>query len=294
MKPIPVPQEPLHVADLVRRLLLQRTARLVRIAARAREGHDREAVHDLRVAIRRLESALDVWQDALTARPLRRARRMLQRLRRWAGDTREHEVHSAEIRRALTAAPAEFHAALAEVAQDLEALRAHRLAQLAERLKPARLQRLQRRLRRALRPLAQPCDPNELQRQARTRVELRRRRALGALLEAHPSEAEQTLHDARLRVKRWRYSEEALAAATREDIAGEALLQRLQQSLGEIQDLDTLREWAQSWSERAVRKRSSEQAAALAWLITRSEAARLAALERFRSQSLPAARSASA
>ncbi len=287
-------QGPRTMVDDVRRLLLQRTARLMRIAARAREGNDREAVHDLRVVIRRLEASLGVWQDALAATPLRRARRGLRRLRRWAGETREHEVHGAEIRRALPAAPPELRPALMQVSEDLERSLAHQQDQLAARLGPARLERLQRRIRRALRPLSEASDPLELQRHARMRVERRRQQALTALLEAHPSEVEHTLHDARLRVKRWRYSEEALAAATREGIAGEELLQRLQQSLGEIQDLDTLREWALARSERCVRKGRPEQAAALAWLITRSEAARLAALAHFRSQALPAGESASA
>ena len=282
------------MADEVRRLLLQRAARLVRIAARAREGDDREAVHDLRVAIRRLESALGVWQDALAAKPLSRAGRTLRRLRRWAGGTRELEVHGAELRRAVAAAPAGLRSALTQVAEDLEQELDRRRVRLVARLKPARLQRMQRRVRRAIRPLAPACDLLELQRQAGMRVEDRRRRALAALLEARSSTSEQTLHDARLQVKRWRYSEEALAAATHEGLAGEEALQRLQQFLGEVQDLDTLREWALAWRQRYADQGRQEHVAALEWLLTRSGSARLAALERFRSQSLPAGDFASA
>lgn len=294
MRPARTPDEPLTLADEVRRLLLRRATRVARIADRLREGKDREAVHDLRVALRRLEAALRAWQDALAQRPLRRAWRMLRQMRRWAGKTREHEVHGAEVRRAMTAAPTELHKALGQVAEDLEAAKALAQTELSSRLKPTRLEKLRRRIRRALRPLVEPRDAFELQRQARDRVERQRRRALAALLDAHPSDAESTLHDARLRVKRWRYSEEALAATTHEGIAGEEVLRRLQQLLGEIQDLGTLREWALAHSRRYARKEQPEKAEALDWLVTRAESARLATLERFRSEALPAGDSAPA
>ena len=267
---------------------------MARITDRLREGKDREAVHDLRVALRRLEAALEAWQDALARKPLRRAWRMLRQMRRWAGETRAHEVHAAEVRRAIAAAPTQLHQALGQVVDDLESEKALAQIQLSSRLKPARLEKLRRRVRRALRPLAEPHDPFALQRHARDRVEQQRRRALAALLDAHPSDAAGALHDARLRVKHWRYCEEALAATTHEGIAGEEVLRRLQQLLGEIQDLDTLRDWALAQSRRYARKEQLEESEALDWLLTRAESARLVALERFRSEALPAGGSASA
>ncbi len=294
MKPAHTPAEPLNPADEVRRLLARRATRVVRIADRLRGGRDREAVHDLRVALRRLEAALKAWQDALAPKPLRRAGRMLRQMRRWAGKTRAHEVHAAEVRRAMAAAPTPLQPALGQVAADLEAAQVLALGQLASRLKPARLEKLQRRIRRALRPLAEPAEAFELQRQARDRVEQQRRRALAALLRAHPSDAESTLHDARLRVKRWRYCEEALAATTHEGVAGEEVLRRLQQLLGEIQDLDTLRTWGLEQRRRYTAKEQLEEVEALDWLVTRVESARLVALERFRSVDLPAGDSAPA
>jgi CHAD domain-containing protein len=60
---------------------------------------DAEAIHDLRVAARRLTAGLRLWRPALAGRPARRALRLLRRARRRFGPLREIEVHTTELAR---------------------------------------------------------------------------------------------------------------------------------------------------------------------------------------------------
>lgn len=285
---MPSPEQPEPFAHELRTLLIRRANRLVRTAAHVREGTDAEAVHDVRVAIRRLEAALYVWQDLLAAKALRRARRTLRALRRKAGVTRELEVHAAAICTYRDSAPPELHESLNQIANTLATQAERERARLHARVAPWRVERLARRLRRALQPLAEPPQTGHAPLlQARTRVEQRRRKALTALLATQGQGSDERLHVARLWVKRWRYAEEALAAATGHDLAGEELLRALQSVLGEIQDRATLRDRVLTLSGATKRHDAEELAPALAWLVTRTESERLDAMERFRSQGLP-------
>lgn len=278
------------MARELRAALLQLAARFMRTASRVREGQDPEAVHDLRVAVRRLEAALFIWQGMLQAKPLRRTVRSLRALRRKAGETRESELHAMLIRTHLESAPAEVREELERVALMLDERRSSHEAKLRTRVAPWRIERITRRMRRALRPLAKAFDAGqEPHGEALARVELRRRKALEALLEAYPSESDAALHNARLSVKRWRYAEEALNAGGGE-IAGEKTLRRLQQVLGEIQDRATLRDRALELLTDQAGSGDTSTTTALEWLITRLESERLDAVERFRSQPLPVER----
>ena len=71
------PGEPLRTA--ARRVVAARAGDLAGIVPGAVGASDPEALHDVRVAVRRLTSALDVFADGLEEEPRRRARRMLRR-----------------------------------------------------------------------------------------------------------------------------------------------------------------------------------------------------------------------
>lgn len=261
--------------------------RVKRAAGRLTDPEDAEAVHDLRVAIRRLEASLYVWQDVLANKPLARTRKALRGLRRRAGAAREPEVHAAAVRHAMESAPVGLQESLTAIAIELTGIRDRKHAKLRARVMPWRMERLGRRLRRSLRPLTQPLGSTEAERLARARVEQRRRKALTALLDTRPEASDHALHDARLWVKRWRYAEESLATALGAEMAGRTLLQNLQQVLGEVQDLASLRDRTLALAAAQAGQGRPQHAAALAWLVTRAETERLAAVERFRSQPLP-------
>jgi CHAD domain-containing protein len=72
--------------------------------ARLRLGHaeDPEALHDFRVALRRLRSALRAWRPHLAGAVSKRSRRRLRALARATGRSRDLEVHLAWVRARAT------------------------------------------------------------------------------------------------------------------------------------------------------------------------------------------------
>lgn len=68
-------------------------------------GDDTRAVHDMRVGIRRLRSALTSFEKTFRRKPLRALARSIRRLGRKLGDVRDADVHLATLRGALGGAP---------------------------------------------------------------------------------------------------------------------------------------------------------------------------------------------
>jgi len=85
--------------------LSARTDALVAAAQRTRDRTGGDAVHDLRVASRRLSEALALWRELLAPEGARRARRSLRRLRRAVGPVRELEVNLDQLAASSEEAP---------------------------------------------------------------------------------------------------------------------------------------------------------------------------------------------
>ena len=66
---------------------------------------DADAVHDLRVSIRRLAQGLTVFEDELPTRRARRVRKQVSALRRLAGEGRDLDIAIAETTRRRWNAP---------------------------------------------------------------------------------------------------------------------------------------------------------------------------------------------
>lgn len=228
-------------AELLLAVVERQSAALRRHEAAARDGSDEEAVHDMRVACRRLRAALRVFRSALPARRTARVRRGLRRLGRSLGRVRDLEVQRSAL------------AALAEEAderQDRAALEHVALALDAD------LERARRRLRRRL-------DKLDVERQVRLTRELARgvpldagvpsapqaavapliRRAFGGLEDLRDHEQPDALHRMRVRVKRLRYAIELLQPALTPAVS-EVLhrLRGLQDALGRHHDMLVLEE----------------------------------------------------
>jgi CHAD domain-containing protein len=116
------PGEPLRVA--ARRVVAARADDLADIAPGAVGASDPEALHDVRVAVRRLTSALDVFADGLEQEPRRRARRMVRRDADPLGAARDLDVQIALVRRFLKAARTSEQAGISHVLAVLTAERA--------------------------------------------------------------------------------------------------------------------------------------------------------------------------
>ncbi|MEP7028458.1 MAG: CHAD domain-containing protein [Candidatus Eisenbacteria bacterium] len=234
-----------HPAVTAARLVAELSARtesLLDAARRVRVLADDEAIHDLRVADRRLAETLSLWRAALDDRPARRARRSLARLRRRLGLAREREVHLGLLRALEADAPplAAEGARLLRQRLDLGLARARSAA--ARTARQRRLARILRRVERAGAGLAARVSTAPgLVSHAAGRAARRLADARAALARAAREGDDETLHAARLCAKKARYALESLAAVgIREDEAAVSELRKAQRRLGEAHDWATL------------------------------------------------------
>ncbi|BDG10866.1 CHAD domain-containing protein [Anaeromyxobacter paludicola] len=211
-------------------------------AWRLRLGEDDEALHDFRVALRRLRSALRAWRAALPGKaggPLARA---VKEVAAWTGPARDAEVQRAWLASAREGLSPAGQAAADRLAARYEARRGAEAARLRDRAVPRwdRLSaRLSRRLARRLEAGGAGRAPfgralAERLREAQREVERRLWRVAGASDEARA-------HRARIAAKRLRYLLEPLRksarASSKEAVAA---LKELQDLLGELHDRHVL------------------------------------------------------
>jgi CHAD domain-containing protein len=213
--------------------------RVVEKAARAvRRGKDERAVHDLRVASRRLDTALRLWAPLLSDRPMRRARRETGRMRRAFTGLRDLEMLRTEWRRRLRDAPGELRVVLERMIARLDRRIAAASRKTVRRVARRRVARIARTIERAL----ATGDPEVVSAPALAdrHVRAMRERALQALEHGFAEGSDEALHAARIRVKKWRYAEECEVALHRQrsSAAVVAELRTLQERLGRAHDLN--------------------------------------------------------
>jgi CHAD domain-containing protein len=121
--------EPLRIA--ARRVIAARADDLAGIVPGAVGASDPEALHDVRVAVRRLTSALDVFADGLDEEARRHARRLLRRDAEPLGRARDLDVQIALVRRFLKAARTGEQAGISHILTVLAAERAELEAELS-------------------------------------------------------------------------------------------------------------------------------------------------------------------
>jgi CHAD domain-containing protein len=271
---------PVALADRVQRDLEARLGAFTAAAGRARRNADDEAIHDLRVAARRLSVALGLWRGVLRPRPRRRAARRLQRMRRRLGPLRELEVHATRLpdwARTLSGEAGAAAEAL-EAALERRLLRARRRA--ARPLAPPRVRRIHALLRQAWRDLPQRVERRpEAPAGARQRTEAQRHAALDALARAAARRDAAALHTARIEVKKWRYALECLGPVLDEPPRLD-LLRSVQEALGAVQDRVVFLAWVERHARRWQRRGSLALAEAVRPLIERLEAEHGGELER--------------
>jgi len=235
------------------RAALDLSARLLTLdatARRVRRREDVEAIHDFRVAARRLNAALDLWAPLLESDTATRVRRRVRRMRRDLSDARDLEVLAAGYRDRLARSAPEARVVLEQRIAKLERRR-ERAARRAPRVvASARLLEVRRGLLRAVRKAAAATAPGSATDLARDHVAARRERALQALREAWERRDDASLHEARIRIKAWRYAREladeaaaltgvpvSWGAASAELGVSAAELRIVQEALGTVQDL---------------------------------------------------------
>lgn len=208
--------------------------------ARVVAAADPEALHDLRVAIRRWRSLAAPWRPLDDFAPIAAPLRRLKRVADLGGPLRDTEVQDALL------------ATLAPVADpELERWQEGRAAELArqqtrllQRLQGKRLARAIRRLERRLERGVESAPSKELlaalrRHEAELVAQLRADLALGPALFAERAR----WHGTRLDCKRLRYLLEEYGTLLGEGRAANALAAKLaQDALGELHDVDALAE----------------------------------------------------
>ncbi|MFL5950886.1 MAG: CHAD domain-containing protein [Gaiellaceae bacterium] len=201
----------------------------------ARLGEDIEDVHEMRVATRRLRSAVALFEDVLPAEAVRQQSELAW-LGRTIGAVRDLDVAIEGLNRWVDVAPAEDQDGLARLGALLESQRGEARAGLLQALDSPRYDRFVRRFGSTLRSRtgartgpAQAAIPALVLRRQR-QVEKRLDRARNG----HEPEA---YHELRIATKRFRYSLEFLADLFPRETA--AVVRRavaLQDVLGAYQD----------------------------------------------------------
>jgi CHAD domain-containing protein/CYTH domain-containing protein len=218
---------------------------------------DPEALHDFRVGLRRLRSALRSYAPELDGALPKKLQRKLRRLARATGASRDAEVHAAwldEARGTLAdgeqAGAAYFAVRLADARRSADAV----LADEVLLPFPALRHRLARRLRHYTATIDVE-DPAAGPLFASTSAVLIERLAaeVGARLEAvRGIEDQEAAHEARIAGKRLRYALEPLADAVPEAAALVKRLKRLQDALGDMHDAHVFAEQVDRLAERSA------------------------------------------
>lgn len=251
-----LPRLDLPVEEGARLLALARISEVEAAAARLREGSDGEALHDFRVALRRLRSLLRAFRPWLRGGPRRKHLRALGALAASTHEARDAEVQLAWLAGERGRIPPERRAGLDWLVAHFEAIRdadadlpagaVSRWRKLARRLAD-RLTTYERRIR--------PLEVEPLGGVLGALVGAQLEAFLGALASIGGAEDVAHAHRARIEGKRLRYLLEP-ARARKELEAKPALarLKRLQELLGELHDahvLDAELDRARTRAERA-------------------------------------------
>jgi triphosphatase len=208
----------------------------------AASGDDPEDVHRMRVATRRLRAALRVFEDVLPS-DVRAARDEFQWVAQALGAVRDRDVQIEYLGTLRDSSAPEDVPTYASLIAEFEQLRAAARADLLVLLASERYADLVRTFREGL--LAGPSDASRKTavQLARRTIPRRARRFRRAAIGVDAAATLAEFHAVRIRAKRLRYSLELFQdldplAARR----GLKALRRLQDQLGEVQDLATLNE----------------------------------------------------
>lgn len=256
-------------AEGVRWLALARLHELEAVRPRLNDDHDGEALHDFRVALRRLRSVVRAYRGALDDGVPRRARRRLTRLAHATSPPRDVEVHLAWV--------ATQRARLGDAGQ-APVTRLERRLQREQRTTAAALRReidrgfapaarrLERRLRRyrVTRELGESLAPPPTRAVVATTLRTLAASARKRLRQVRTMDEPSVVHDARIATKRLRYALEPLAEpgilppeGTR--LADEAIaeLRSLQDDLGQLHDAHVFGDWLAGHASRSTEPAAS-------------------------------------
>lgn len=226
-------------------LLRDRVRRVFRFLPRALNA-DEDALHELRIAGRRLRVALPLLATRPEGKRVRRALKIVRQLTRTAGASRDHDVMVGLLDEGLKKAPAVTPAARL-LRRRLVGARARSRRRMTDGLLDLEIATLRRDLRRLVARRGEAFFT--------VLVRVRRARdgegdaAMTGLsrLEAFDPDG---LHELRIVVRRLRYTAELLDALRGQKSDAPPLLKQLQDHLGAIRDRWLVAEWARAQAAR--------------------------------------------
>ena len=242
----------------VRKLALRHLNRFVSLEAKVLKGDDPDAIHDMRVASRRLQQVLDLIFPNPLPREARRLRRKIRRCRRALGDVRNCDVLLEHVEARLARRRNSNREVWAAVKQHLEERRSESFARAIRKLSKVNLAVFYMRTKAVLERL-RPAPDNQPPAHALVQpngltLEPFPPRLAQALLgiwsefeaqvaASHREASASSIHAARIGAKRLRY---LLEVVNQFGIPGSsralAWLRRIQQYLGDWHDMEVLEE----------------------------------------------------
>lgn len=257
-------------------VLVTRFEELYGFQETALDWSDPEGVHAMRVASRRLRSALRDFMPYLRKRSLTSVQKRLKNLAGALGEVRDHDVAIMALEEIEKRAPAEVSPALEQFIETRKELRERGREELKTALDKTQLERLQSDFVAAVDaatatqgPKAKPAPQQITYLKMSREVILVRLKELERLSVGlfKPFEVE-TLHEMRIAAKRLRYAVELFQSCWGRSISTYAKrAARMQNALGDLHDCDV---WIESFGEainEARKQKQDSQVAAYVWLL---------------------------
>ena len=239
----------------------------------ALDWSDPEGVHSMRVASRRLRSAMRDFMPYLRQRGLTPVLKQTKSIAATLGEVRDHDVAIIALEKIEKQAPAEMSATLKQLVDARKELRNDSREKLnsvlvASELKQAKSEFMDR-VERAT-ALPKSGDQHLTYSKMSASVIFDRLRELEKLSESlyNPFEIE-SLHDMRIAAKRLRYALELFQQCWGRSILTFAkTAARMQTALGEVHDCDVWIETVGKQVNQARKQKQDDQIAALIWLLS--------------------------
>ena len=254
----------------IKLVLLTRFHELSSFQEAALNWTDPEGVHSMRVASRRLRSALRDFVPYLRKRPLAPVLKQLRSIADSLGEVRDQDVAIAALEGMQSHAPADLNAGLTPFIEARKQVREQARDELKAILETSELKELESEFMAGVDGATRASSPEITFLKMSQGIILERLKEFEALSNGllNPFEIE-TLHDMRIAAKRLRYALELFQQCWGRSISGYAKrIARIQGALGELHDCDV---WIESLGKHIINARKHKQhaqVAALMWLLS--------------------------
>ncbi|MDZ7290875.1 MAG: CHAD domain-containing protein [candidate division KSB1 bacterium] len=232
-----------------RQLILERVVELVKHEAGTRSGEDIEALHDMRVASRRLRAALEIFEFCFPPKAYQRLYQQVRRVTRALGRARNADVAVDYFSTLLTDSDDLFEQfALQDVLRRLARKKTRCRARMQNELDKVQPASFSARFEKifdaaAQTPCARPRGPRTARQLARRLLTQRLQEVFARQRVITGEENIQELHNLRIAVKKLRYVLESLDFAAGENLKENLrFFKKLQTVLGDLHDRDVFLE----------------------------------------------------